>query len=111
VVVATALGVWSVLHKGASTPIAVLPLLNLSRDSANDYLADGLTAMSLITPMAQKTKRMKMQSTMGGAFRIKRSRCENVIFIPRAAEESGTRNAAAVKRENCFPEALAAGSS
>ena len=44
VVLATALGVWWVVHKGAPIPIAVLPLVNLSQDPANDYLADGLTS-------------------------------------------------------------------
>ena len=44
VLVATALGVWWAMHKGAPIPIAVLPLLNLSQDPANDYLADGLTS-------------------------------------------------------------------
>ena len=39
-----ALGVWWVVHKGTPIPIAVLPLVNLSQDSANDYLADGLTS-------------------------------------------------------------------
>src|SRR5260370_25497197 len=43
VVAATALGVWSLVHKGAPVTIAVLPLVNLSQDPANDYLADGLT--------------------------------------------------------------------
>src|SRR5262249_29686249 len=43
-VAATALGVWRAVHKGAPIPIAVLPLLNLSRDPAIDYLADGLTS-------------------------------------------------------------------
>src|SRR5260370_28519214 len=42
--VAAALGVWWAGHKGAPTPIAVLPLVNLSADPANDYLADGLTS-------------------------------------------------------------------
>src|SRR5258705_8609084 len=44
VVAATALGAWWVVHKGAPIPIAVLPLVNLSQDPANDYLADGLTS-------------------------------------------------------------------
>ena len=44
VVAATALGVWWAVHKGAPIPIAVLPLVNLSQDPANDYLADGLTS-------------------------------------------------------------------
>jgi len=43
-VAATALGVWWAVHKGAPIPIAVLPLVNLSQDPANDYLADGLTS-------------------------------------------------------------------
>src|SRR5262245_52625931 len=34
---------WSIQHENAPTPIAVLPLINLNQDPANDYFADGLT--------------------------------------------------------------------
>ena len=41
--IAAAAGVWWALHKNAPIAIAVLPLSNLSEDTANDYFADGLT--------------------------------------------------------------------
>ena len=41
---ATALGAWWAVHKNVPIPIAVLPLVNLSQDPANGYLADGLTS-------------------------------------------------------------------
>jgi TolB-like protein len=44
VVVLTA-AVWWLLHsQNAPIPIAVLPLVNLNQDAANDYFADGLTS-------------------------------------------------------------------
>jgi serine/threonine-protein kinase len=39
----TAVGGWWVLHRDGPIPIAVLPLVNLSQDPANEYFADGLT--------------------------------------------------------------------
>src|SRR5262249_14544146 len=42
-VFALAIGVWSTLRPNVPIPIAVLPLLNVGRDPANDYFADGLT--------------------------------------------------------------------
>ncbi len=44
VVATTALSVSWAVHKGAPIPIAVLPLVNLSQNPANDYLAEGLTS-------------------------------------------------------------------
>jgi TolB-like protein len=35
---------WRRFHPEAPIPIAVLPLINLNQDSANDYFADGLTS-------------------------------------------------------------------
>ena len=61
IVAATALGAWWVVHKGAPIPIAVLPLVNLSQDPANDYLADGLTSeiiseLSIIEGLAVRSQ-------------------------------------------------------
>jgi TolB-like protein/Flp pilus assembly protein TadD len=39
-----AAGVWWAMHRHAPIRIAVLPLLNVSQDTASDYLADGLTS-------------------------------------------------------------------
>ena len=61
VMTATGLGAWLVVHKGAPIPIAVLPLVNLSQDPANDYLADGLTSeiiseLSIIEGLAVRSQ-------------------------------------------------------
>jgi TolB-like protein len=53
--------VWSRFHQAAPIPIAVLPLLNLSADPANDYFADGLTSeiirnLSIIDGLAVRSQ-------------------------------------------------------
>jgi TolB-like protein/Tfp pilus assembly protein PilF len=54
-------GWWWVRHPNAPIPIAVLPLTNLSQDSANDYFTDGLTDeiirnLSIIEGLAVRSK-------------------------------------------------------
>jgi len=60
-VATTAVVAWSVAHNGAPIPIAVLPLVNLSQDPADDYLADGLTSeiiseLSIIEGLAVRSQ-------------------------------------------------------
>jgi TolB-like protein len=43
VVSVMAVGWWRFQHRNTPVPIAVLPLINLNQDSADDYFADGLT--------------------------------------------------------------------
>jgi len=43
-VAAAALGLWTLQHRSAPIPIAVLPLINLNQDSNSDYFTDGLTS-------------------------------------------------------------------
>jgi TolB-like protein/Flp pilus assembly protein TadD len=57
---AAALGAW-VLHQNAPIQIAVLPLVNLSQDPAEEYLADGLTSeiirnLSIIDGLAVRSQ-------------------------------------------------------
>ena len=52
---------WWIQHKNAPIPIAVLPLINLSQDPANDYFADGLTGeiirnLSIIDGLAVRSQ-------------------------------------------------------
>src|SRR5262245_38680199 len=56
-----ALGGWWWYHKNGPIPIAVLPLNNLSEDSAQDYFADGLTGeiirnLSIIDGLAVRSQ-------------------------------------------------------
>jgi TolB-like protein len=39
-----AIGAWWILHRNAPIRIAVVPLVNMSQDGANEYLADGMTS-------------------------------------------------------------------
>jgi TolB-like protein len=52
---------WQLQHQNAPIPIAVLPLINLSQDPANDYFADGLTGeiirnLSIIDGLAVRSQ-------------------------------------------------------
>ena len=60
-IIAAATVWWWIQHKAAPTPIAVLPLINLSQDAANDYFADGLTSeiirnLSIIEGLAVRSQ-------------------------------------------------------
>ena len=60
-VTAAATGEWWVLHKSAPIQIAVLPLVNLSQDPAEEYFADGLTSeiisdLSIIEGLAVRSQ-------------------------------------------------------
>jgi adenylate cyclase len=68
------MGVWWALHKNAPIPIAVLPLVNLSQDSANEYFADGLTDeiirnLSILDGLAVRSQ------TSSSLLRAKRGTC------------------------------------
>jgi TolB-like protein len=74
---------WSRLHSHLPIPIAVLPLLNLSQDPANEYFADGLTGeiirdLSIIDGLAVRSQ------TSSFAFKGK----------PRNVREAGNQLAA-----------------
>jgi adenylate cyclase len=61
VVVAMAAMNWRRFHPEAPIPIAVLPLMNLNQDSADDYFADGLTSeiirnLSIIDGLAVRSE-------------------------------------------------------
>jgi TolB-like protein len=61
VVALAALGWWRLRHLNEPISIAVLPLVNLNQDSANDYFADGLTGeiirnLSIIDGLAVRSE-------------------------------------------------------
>jgi serine/threonine-protein kinase len=61
VVIVVAAGWWWSNHRSAPIAIAVLPFINLSQDSANDYFADGLTSeiirnLSIIDGLAVRSQ-------------------------------------------------------
>src|SRR5215471_17402299 len=60
-VAVAAIAWWRVQHNSATVPIAVLPLINLNQDPANDYFADGLTGeiirnLSIIDGLAVRSE-------------------------------------------------------
>lgn len=78
-----AFGGWLLLRRNAPIPIAVLPLINLSQDPANEYFADGLTGeiirnLSIIDGLAVRSQ------TSSFAFKSK----------PRNVREAGRQLAA-----------------
>src|SRR5207244_1059301 len=61
VVALAAVGWWRLRRQNAPIPIAVLPLINLNQDPANDYFADGLTGeiirnLSIIDGLAVRSE-------------------------------------------------------